>query len=157
MAAEKLTNNEKAARVFDVLSQNHRPRLSLAQIAEEANLSVAQAQQGWTWLRRTMPELCIMEPHRQNTVYYLSDEFTDGARYILWQTRHMMTRMATDRHTVRQLSLLADVSTRRGRAIAKMAKLLDSVDLFMAELIQASAEEAGMTEEEVDKLLEAAA
>ncbi len=153
----RLTDTEKAAKVFDVLAQDHRPRMSLAQIAEAAGISLSQAQQGWSWLRKTMPDLAIMEPHRQNTVYYLSDDFSDGARYILWQTKHLLARMMSDKDTVRQLSTLAEGNPKRAQVLRKMARALDAVGLYAEELIITSGAEAGLDESELEKLLEAAA
>ena len=48
-----------------------------------------------------------MEPHRQNSVYYFTEEFNDGMSYLHWQCKHIYARVNSAQVSVGQLTPLA--------------------------------------------------
>jgi hypothetical protein len=147
-------DEEKARRLFGVLNQKPRPRLTLGEIGERTGMSPAQVRKGWKKLRQTLGEqIAVMEPHREASVYYLSEEFNDGARYMLWQAKHLYTRIASAQLTVRDLHRAGQHMPEAVRPLKQSDRNLGGALANIEQLLGTMGRRAGLTDEELDKML----
>jgi DNA-binding transcriptional regulator GbsR (MarR family) len=152
--ARKVSPEEKAARLFEELADGE--RLTLRELVARTKMSRSQVYQGWAELRRYLGRgACIVEPHRQATVYYLSDDYDDGARYILWQSRHVFRRIVATKQTVKALQ---EATQRTGQDAAQPALAAAHAGLVgataaMDNLIRELARQAGHKPADVERWL----
>lgn len=122
---EPVPDHEKAQRVFNLLAAEPRQRLTIWEIADETGMSLAQTRKGWKLVRDLLGQLAVMEPHRENSVYFLTDDFDDGAQYVFWQTRQVYSRVKSERRTLASLQTAtahrADVQNVLAEAEANLA------------------------------------
>jgi AraC-like DNA-binding protein len=150
--APRLSNEEKVDRVFQALSGDPRPKLSLRQLQEETGMSASQVKGGWHLLKRMLGTLAVVDLGRQNTVYHLSDEFTDGAQYLLWQARHIYTRICSERATLMQLTTISD--SQFAKPLVETEGNLGGAWANLRQLIRDVAKHLGYTDTEITEILE---
>lgn len=152
----KVDDSEKAQRVFSLLNQVPRPRLTIGDISSQTAMSPAQVRKGWGILRKTLGEqIAVMEPHREHSVYYLSEEFNDGARYMFWQARHLYARIASARYTVRDLLRAGDHMPEAVRPLRQSEGNLVGAFSNIQQLLEAMGRRAGIPDEELERILAA--
>jgi hypothetical protein len=151
-----ISNDEKVNRVFGVLSQEPRPRLSMRELAHATSLSLSQAYEGWRALRQILSDhVAVMEPHGAATVYYLSDEFQPGAEYLYWQTRHIYTRVNSARASVRDLERAADLVPAVTGALEDTADNFGGVRANLRQALRFLGAQIGVPDEEIARVLAA--
>jgi hypothetical protein len=149
-------DEEKAQRVLAALlpDDGSRPRLTMPQIENLTGLSPAQARRGWRLLRRVLQNVAVMEPHRQNSVYYLSEEFDDGTSYLFWQAKHLYTRVVSARGTVAQLRQVAESIPGVGPSLSLTEANLSGAWANLTQLVRTLADQLGVPVEEVERFLQ---
>jgi hypothetical protein len=105
-----VTDADKADAIFAVLSElDEGVGLTKAELEEETGFSSAQFRAGWYRLRRDLGNLALVEPHREDTIYRLSSDYSDGAadRYRLWQGKNTYRRLWSHLATLGQMARVA--------------------------------------------------
>ena len=109
---------------------------------------------GWQHLRRTLgDQIAIVEVRREHSIYRLSDEFNDGAQYMFWQTKHLLTRVTLARATVRQLQAIGGNIPEVGESLDEAAQLLSGAWSQIRAFIRTLAVRAGVDDDELKRVL----
>jgi hypothetical protein len=84
--APALTLEDKQERVFQALANGQ--KLTKRQLVDATEMSTTQVVEGWRGLRgQADGHMWVMEPHREHTLYFASEECEPMLHYMLWQAR----------------------------------------------------------------------
>jgi hypothetical protein len=156
VTAPALPVEEKAERVFGALMPDDgtRPRLTIPQLQVLTGMSRVQVRQGWKWLRETLGvSIAVMEPHREYSVYFLSDEFDDGVAYLFWQTSNVYRRVVSARNTLRDLKRASEHLPEVANALEESEGNLSGVRSNLRQLLRELHERAGVSEDKLNAIL----
>lgn len=101
-AAQEVSGNQ----IFDLLTSQG--KLTKFQIMEATGLSLSQFRAGWSFLRRSLGSLCVVENHGEASTYHLSNEGSiEAEQYRYWQDQHIYRRLFSLRRTLGQMQEIA--------------------------------------------------
>lgn len=106
----KIPNAEKVERVFNALSSGVK---SLVQLIEETEMSRKQVRDGWRGVRRMFGTRAVVNHNGiHGATYELTDELMKSKVDELHQSRHILTRMRSEKYSLEQMaSILTDITS----------------------------------------------
>ena len=152
-----LTHEDKAGRIFDAL--NEHGKLTRVQIMELTGMTRGQFRNGWSYLRRQLGTIAIVDNHREATTYRLSNEPSiEAERYRLWQDRTIYSRLWSLRATLRQMREIAKRTDEAdGEALLAADQGIGDAIAAMKGEVRRAGMRAGVDETEVERMLDAVA